>query len=264
MMDFCYRLEDVTYSYGRHPVIRGISQDFQKGVFYGILGPNGCGKTTLLDLMAGQKPPTRGRIRLMEEDVCRFSKPELSRKVALVCQNFYIHFPYTVYDIVMMGRYPFISRFSLPAEEDVGIVSHVMALTGVDMLQDHLITELSGGERQRAVFARALAQNTDILLLDEATSNLDIHHTLALLDVVRTRVLEEGITVISVFQDINLAAMYCDRMMFMKDGQRIAEGPTEQMMDEGLLKEVFYVSSKIRFEPECRVKQAVFKSSRNG
>ncbi len=259
MIEHCFNIDDVSFSYEGKKVIDGISQTFQKGTFYGISGPNGCGKTTFLDLVIGHKYSNSGNVRFMGKTIDKIPKPELARHIALVSQNFYINFPYTVMDVVMMGRYPHIPRFSSPAETDFQIVEQVMETTGVDRFKDHLVTELSGGERQRTVFARALAQDTDVLLLDEATSNLDISHTIALLDIVRNRVREKGLTVISVFQDINLAAIYCDEMMFMKNGKMVATGLTEDMMDEMMLENVFHVQSEIRYEPLYQTKQAVFK-----
>ncbi len=248
------------FSHGRRSVISGISQVIRKGVFYGILGPNGCGKTTFLDLVAGHKHPKSGSIHFMGKSLSNMPKPELSRNIALVSQDFYINFPYTVTDIVMMGRYPHIPRFSSPSETDFQIVEQIMEMTGVDQFKNCPVTELSGGERQRSVFTRALAQNTDVLLLDEATSNLDISHTIALLDIVKKRVREKGLTVISVFQDINLAAVYCDEIIFMRQGKVVGTGPADEMMDAALLEDVFHVQAQIRFEPLYQSKQAVFKT----
>ncbi|MDM8523528.1 ABC transporter ATP-binding protein [Desulfococcaceae bacterium HSG8] len=260
MIESCLNISNASFSYGDKTVISKVSQAIGKGVLYGILGPNGCGKTTLLDLIVGHKKLSAGLIDYMGKPIRKISKPELARHVALVSQNFYINFPYTVMDVVMMGRYPYIPRFAAPSETDFKVVEKVMEITEVARFQNHLVTELSGGERQRTVFARALAQDTDVLLLDEATSNLDISHTITLLDIVKRRVRKNGLTVISVFQDINLAAVYCDEMIFMKNGKIAASGQTDEMMDESLLEEVFHVQSEIRFEPGYQARQAIFKT----
>ncbi len=259
MTESCLNISDASFSYAGETVINKISQGIRKGVFYGISGPNGCGKTTLLDLIVGHKKLNSGSIHYMGKPIKKISKSELARHVALVSQNFYINFPYTVMDVVMMGRYPYIPRFAAPSETDFKVVEKVMEITEVARFQNHLITELSGGERQRTVFARALAQDTDVLLLDEATSNLDISHTITLLDIVRTRVRKNDLTVISVFQDINLAAIYCDEIIFMKNGKIVAAGLTDEIMDATLLEKVFHVQSEIRFEPRYQAKQAIFK-----
>ncbi|PID73840.1 MAG: iron ABC transporter [Desulfobacterales bacterium] len=255
----CLDLAEASFAYGSTVILNRISGSLPSGRFYGILGPNGSGKTTLLDLMAGHKKPVRGGVLYRSRPVAGIAKSDLARHIALVSQNFYINFPFTVRDVVMMGRYPYIPRFSRPAETDDEIVDAAMAITGVDRMQGCLITELSGGERQRAVFARALAQDTDVLLLDEATSNLDITHTLSLLDTVRRRVREAGLTVVSVFQDINLAAVFCDELLFLKQGTLVARGPTDALMNEDLLEKVFEVRSRIRLEPEYGARQAVFR-----
>lgn len=256
----CFSIADVSFTYGKKPVLQGISQAIDTGVFYGILGPNGSGKTTLLDLIAGHKKPASGIVRYRNTPVHAIPRSRLAQDIALVSQNFYINFPYTVMDVVMMGRYPYMGRFSSPSETDFQIVEKSMDITGITEFQNHPVTRLSGGERQRTVLARALAQDTNVLLLDEATSNLDISHTLTLLDTVRNQVKKTGLTIIAVFQDINLAAVYCDRMILMKDGQIHASGPTHDIMDEALLESVFDVQSSIRFEPGYNARQAVFKT----
>lgn len=260
MIESVFDIEHVSFSYGGKHVINGISTKFRKGVFYGIMGPNGCGKTTFLDLISGHSLPDSGNIIFSGKALNTYSKPLLSQQIALVAQNYYINFPYTVMDVVMMGRYPHIPRFSSPVEADYKMVEEAMELTGVYKLKNHLVTELSGGERQRVVFARALAQETGVLLLDEATSNLDISYTIALLDVVKKRVEENGLTIVSVFQDINFAAVYCDELIFMNEGTIVASGTTDEMMNESLLEKVFKVKSEIRFEPLYQARQAVFKT----
>lgn len=260
MTDMCFDVQHIEFSYSRKKIIDRVSTGFRKKCFYGILGPNGCGKTTFLDLLSGHRYADKGDVFFMGKTMKKISKKRLSRHIALVSQNFYINFPYTVTDVVMMGRYPHLSRFSSPSETDYQIVEDVMRKTEVEKFKDNLITELSGGERQRTVFARALAQNTDVLLLDEATSNLDISHSLSLLNIVKKGVLKKNMTVISVFQDINLAAVFCDEMVFMKQGRIIAKGPTHEMMDEKILEDVFRVRSKIRFESLYNAKQAVFRT----
>ncbi|MDY6824593.1 MAG: ABC transporter ATP-binding protein [Thermodesulfobacteriota bacterium] len=260
----CFNITDLSFAYGGKPVLDKVSMGIDRGMIHGILGPNGSGKTTLLDLIAGHKKPVTGAVRFNGKPVHGIAKYRLARHIALVSQNFYINFPYTVMDVVMMGRYPYMGRFSPPSKTDLQIVEETMRITGVAKYRNHPVTRLSGGERQRTVFARALAQDTDVLLLDEATSNLDINHTLTLLDVVRGRVQKDGMTVIAVFQDINLAAIYCDRMILMKDGQIVAAGPTHDIMDATLLASVFDVESTIRFEPVYGARQAVFKTGLDG
>jgi iron complex transport system ATP-binding protein len=258
-----YTIDNLSFAYDSTRILDGISIDIETGLFYGILGPNGCGKTTFLDLLIRHKKPNSGRILFSGTDLSKINRKQLARKIALVSQNFYINFPYTAREVVTMGRYPYISRFSSPSSEDLDTVDTLMKKTGVDRLSDSFITELSGGERQRVVFARALVQNTEVLILDEATSNLDIRYTIDLLDMVRNRVDKKNLTVISVFQDINLAARYCDRLIFLRSGNIIAEGKTEEMVTESLIQKVFDVASEIRFESFYNTPQVIFKKGRH-
>jgi len=232
---------------------------FAPGMFCGIIGPNGCGKTTLLDLLAKHRRPTAGRIAYGGRDLGTYSTKELSKEIALVPQNFYINFPFSVNEVVMMGRYPHIPRFSAPSPEDVDIVQEIMEKTEVSEFTGRFITELSGGERQRVVFARALAQDTHVLILDEATSNLDINHSISLLNICEKRMKEQGRTIISVMQDINLAAVYCDYLVFMSGGRIAIHGATKDVLNSDTIRKVFNIDSKVYAESYSDSLQVVFK-----
>ncbi len=171
-------VKDLSFAYNGGNVLEHINLDFQKGKFYSILGPNGCGKTTLLDLLIRHLIPDSGHIFLNGKELASVSRKEIAKNIALVSQNYNINFPFTVKEIVMMGRHPYIPRFSHPAEKDIDLVDSIMEKTEINSFRNKRITELSGGERQRSVFARALCQDTPWLLLDESFSNMDISHTL--------------------------------------------------------------------------------------
>jgi iron complex transport system ATP-binding protein len=255
-----FHLQDISFAYGPKEILKSISLQLAPGRFYGVVGPNGSGKTTLLDLMVRHRLPAAGKIQYKDKALGSYPRRVLSREIALVPQNFYINFPYTAREIVMMGRYPYIPRFARPGPEDLDVVERIMAQTETLAFSDRSITELSGGERQRIVFARALAQDTAVLILDEATSNLDINHTLSLLKVVRRRMQTGDRTVVAVLQDINLAAMFCDELIFMKQGRIFTRGATEQVLNPGTLKDVFHVEADIAFNTFSESRQVVFKT----
>ncbi len=254
-----FDLQNISFAYGPQAVLDSISMTLEPGRFYGIVGPNGCGKTTLLDLMVRHRLPATGKIRYNQKELGAYSRRELSREIALVPQNFYINFPYTAREIVMMGRYPYIPRFARPGPEDHATVEQIMETTGTLAFSNRRITDLSGGERQRIVFARALAQDTPVLILDEATSNLDINYTLSLLKVVRQRMQTGCRTVVAVLQDVNLAAMFCDELIFMQQGRLFTRGATETVLNPDTLKAVFNVDTDVVYNQFSESRQVVFK-----
>lgn len=254
-----FELHNIAYRYGEKAVLENISLALEAGRFYGLIGPNGCGKTTLLDLLIRHRVPHAGGIDFQGKPLAEWSKKQLATRIALVPQNFYINFPFSARDVVMMGRYPHIPRFSPPSRDDRRLVDGIMARTAVVPFEHRLVTELSGGERQRVVFARALAQDTPVLFLDEATSNLDINHALALLKVAADLVQADGKTVVAVMQDINLAAMYCEYLIFMKDGRIFGHGPTDSILSATLLRDVFSVDAKVFVDGYTGSRQVIFK-----
>ena len=241
-----FEIDALHFGYAQKPVLTGLSLRLQTGGFYGLLGPNGCGKTTLLDLLAGLRQPAQGRILFKGQPLAAYSRRALAREMALVPQNFYVNFPFTVHDVVMMGRYPHLKRFAHPGPEDIRRVRGAMAATDTARFAHRPVTALSGGERQRVIFARALAQDAGVLMLDEATANLDIRHTLDLLNLTWEHVRERRQTVIAVFQDVNLAAMYCDELLFVKHGQINVQGPTADVMRAETLLSIYGVEGHIR------------------
>ncbi len=254
-----FEVNHISFFYGSKKIINDISIEIEGGKFYGVLGPNGSGKTTFLDLLSAHRSPVSGSVTYEGKDLAAYNKKQLAKRMAIVPQNFYINFPFTVADIIMMGRYPYIPRFAQPAAADWEVIDTVMQQTEVFEFRDRFITELSGGERQRVVFARALVQATPVLILDEATSNLDIRHTIDLMNLVSSRVKRSGVTVIAVFQDINLASVYCDDLIFLRNGAIVDHGAKDMVLNTATIKTVFDVDSKIAFEPYINAQQVVFK-----
>ena len=252
-------LDRVSFAYGAKRVVDGVSLRLAPGRFYGLVGPNGCGKSTLLDLLMANRLPAAGTIRLNDRPLADYGRRQLARRLALVPQDFSIHFAFTVLEVVLMGRHPYLPRFGAVSAADLAIAEAAMAAIGIGEFRDRYVTELSGGEKQRVVVARALAQETPVLMLDEATSNLDIGHALEIFRVARARVQERGDTVIAVVHNLNLAAAFCDELIFMKQGRLVACGPTAETLTPEIVREVFGVVSQVRRDAFSEALQVSFR-----
>jgi len=254
-----FTLMGVSFAYTETPVLHDVNLSLQPGKFYGVVGPNGCGKTTFLDLLTGCKIPRTGTITYKDKELHLYSKRDLARQLALVPQEFDTGFGFTVEEIVLMGRHPHIDRFSAPSDEDWRFVDEAMACIGINDLRQRYTNSLSGGQKQRAVVARALAQNSPVLLFDEATSSLDVKYTLQIFNIARHLVRTEKRTVIAVIHNLNLAAAYCDECIFMKDGRLLRYGPTAATMTSETIAEVFDVQAKVALDPFNKTQQVSFQ-----
>ncbi|MDN7013920.1 ABC transporter ATP-binding protein [Methanoculleus sp. FWC-SCC3] len=238
---------DIDVSYGAKKILEAITFHADAGEILGIVGPNGSGKTTLLKAMSRVVARDNGEIRLDDQDLDSLGYRELARRVAVVPQDISIGFDYTVRDVVMMGRHPYIGRFASETARDLEICDHAMHLANVAHLAGMSVHEISGGERQRVLIARALAQEPKILLLDEATSNLDVSHQVEILNIIRD--LAGEITVVSVFHDLNLAAYYCDRLLLLKDRKVYAAGAPGEVLTRENIREVFGMEMLVKPHP---------------
>lgn len=254
-----FKISDLSYTYGGNRLaVDGLSLELEAGRFYAVIGPNGCGKTTLMDLMCGHKKAGTGTINLNGSPLAAYSRRSLARQVALVPQEYRVNFPYTAREVVTMARYPHLPRFAVPSAEDIEHVESIMAQCGASGLADRFMTELSGGEKQRVIFARALAQQTNVLLLDEPCANLDIRHALHLMEMAASKVRDDGATVIAVMHDINLALRYADELVLMKQGRVAAKGSAKTVLDRSVLEQVFAVDARIKHEPAVNAEQVIF------
>jgi iron complex transport system ATP-binding protein len=237
--DLCIRNLSWAPENSRVSILNHIECTFTRGVFYGIIGPNGSGKTSLVRHILRFIDVQEGQITLEGKEISEYRRSELAGKIAFVPQNSQIDVSFTVYDIVMMGRTPHQDRFAAANEIDRRAVQDAMEHTDCAYLKDREYPLLSGGEAQRVIMARAIAQDAPWLILDEPVSNLDVRHQYKMMDTLTMLHQKHGRTILAVLHDINLAALYCERIVLMKDGRIFAEGKTEDTLTLNNLKAVY-------------------------
>ena len=224
------QIKTMSFSYRDETVLKNVNLTIGRKTFLAIIGPNGSGKTTLLKTIAKNLKPSMGAIHLEEKDLSSISSMELAREMAVVHQENDNNAPFTVHDIVMMGRNPYINRFKKESEHDQEIVDQALKWTNTFHLKDRFVTEISGGERQRVMIAKSIAQEPKVLLLDEPTSFLDVHHQIEILELLKKLNREQHISIIAAIHDLNLAARYSDEVLLLHRGQVVTLGPTEKVM----------------------------------
>ena len=244
------RISNLSFSFGDSKVLKDVSIEVNDGEFLGLMGPNGSGKTTLLRCLTRYLPDGANAILVDMKPLHTLTDREVASTFAVVPQSSSTDFPFTVRDIVMMGRIPhYHSRLSPSRKHDAEKVSAAMAASGCTHLADRPFSELSGGERQRVVIARALAQEPRILLLDEPTVYLDISGQLEMMDLIARLNRENALTVVAVLHDINLAARYCDRIALLNHGRLEATGSPEEVLNPETILTVYGVDVTVRKDP---------------
>lgn len=241
------QISQVYFSYLDGLVLHDINLSIRAGEMVGLLGPNGSGKTTLIKLVSGILKPGQGEIRLDGSSLSRLSRKSIARSLAVVPQQFHIPFAFTIGEVVMLGRIPFLKAFAEESKVDRQFVANTMDLVGISELKERRFDELSGGERQKVILAMALAQQPRLLLLDEPIVHLDIAHQVEILELVKRLNMEQGLTVIGAMHDLNLAALYFDRLILLKEGRIWADGVPAQVLTEDIIRNVF--SASVRVEP---------------
>jgi iron complex transport system ATP-binding protein len=234
-------VRNLSFTFAANRVLQAINLRLEKGMFYTILGPNGSGKTTLLRNIAKVFAVHPGVIWVNGADLSALGPQRLARELAVVPQNTMIDFEFSVLDVVLMGRTPYLSRFAVEGEADLAIAKQAMELTDIWYLRERSINELSGGERQRVIIARAIAQQTGIIALDEPVSSLDLHHQLALLKQIKELNRTQQVTVVMVLHDLNLAAAFSDRLILMNQGQVDCQGSPAEILQPEIIKRVYGV-----------------------
>ena len=243
------QIKGVSFRYDSIPALEEVTFEVAGGELLGIIGPNGSGKTTLLRCLNRTLSPLAGAVLVDGHDVARWSRREIARQMGLVPQNTAITFPFTVLEVVMMGRHPHQRLLGVGSEQDIAIVKESLRQTKTLHLAARPITGLSGGERQRVIIARALAQEPRILLLDEPTSHLDINHQLEVLELVRRLTDERELVTVLTSHDLNLAARYCDRLLMLERGRVYALGTPDEVLTPANIRRVYRVEAEVHRHP---------------
>lgn len=233
--------EDLEFSYGKKNILKDINFKVGGRKFVGIVGPNGCGKTTMLKLLYRVLKPYNGVVYLDNKDINRYNLKDTARNIAVVGQHNYYEFDFSVLEIVLMGRTPHKKMMESDNQEDIDFALNSLEKVGIIDFKNRNFNSLSGGEQQRVILARALTQNPTILILDEPTNHLDIKYQLELLDIVKSLKIE----VIAALHDLNLASVYCDEIVALNNGEIFAQGTPKEVFNEQNIKELYDVNAKI-------------------
>lgn len=254
---------DVSFGYGRRSsrdrtfLLRDVSLSVPKGALTGLLGPNGCGKTTLLKLLSGVLLPDQGTVAYEGRTLRAIPRRELARHIAVVPQETHPAFDYTALEMVLMGRHPHLGPFQLEGPHDVAVARDAMMATGTADLADRPYMTLSGGEKQRVVIASALAQSTPrsgiatgnpgVLLLDEPTASLDLGYQLEVASLLSGLHRDRGVTMVLATHDLNLAAGLCDTLLLLREGRVLAQGATRDVLTAPMIAQLYDVDAEVRY-----------------
>ena len=235
------RLEDVSFGYRGQTVIRDVSLEIPSGSFLSLIGPNGSGKTTLLRLMSRVLEPRQGRILFEGMPLSTLKVRDIARNIAVISSEQFFEFPYPVSEIVAMGRYPYLARLQGLSHEDLHFVDQSLLLTDLGHLRHRPISHLSSGERQRVFIARAIAQQPKLLMLDEPNAHLDIHHQIAIFELLRSLNRDHGMTIVAVLHDLASAAAYSGMTVLLHEGSVVKVGKPEEVITRHLIRATYGV-----------------------
>ncbi|MDP8233988.1 MAG: ABC transporter ATP-binding protein [Candidatus Saelkia tenebricola] len=247
-MDNLLEIKNVFSGYNKKPVIKGISFEVAKGEFIGLIGPNGAGKSTLFKTLNGILPILKGEVYYQGADLTKMNLNERARRIAVLPQVFKVQFSYTVEEFIFLGRFPYSERFRCFSKKDETVVCKSIEMLSLQKIRNRKINELSGGELQKVLVAQAFVQEPELLLLDEPTSHLDIGGQVEIMNTLRD-FNENGLTVISVLHDLNLASEYCNRLILLNNGELIKNGTPQEVMDYQLIEQVYKARVVIKENP---------------
>lgn len=235
-------VRDLNFSFGKKPILKNINLKIESGEKVIIIGPNGCGKTTLLRLISGYLSPSSGEILLKNKNIKEYKIKERAKILAMINQSGKTPFNFTVLETVKMGRYPFMSWYGGFSNADKALVDKSIDLMNINHLKEHSILNISGGECARTMAARAFAQNPELMLMDEPVSALDISQTLHLMNLVKN---DKERAFLIVLHDLNLASQYAEKIILMCDGEIVSQGSPEKVITAENISAVYKIDSKI-------------------
>jgi iron complex transport system ATP-binding protein len=242
-MNTAVEVEDLSYAYGESPVLRRLSFTVRSGEFFIVIGPNGSGKTTLMKLISRISPHDRGHnsgmINIFGRSISDYSGKSLARTVAFVPQMTAVDFPFTVTETVLLGRSPHLGMLAIEQEKDLELAARAISFTGIEHLANRKLDQLSGGERQRVFIARAICQQPRLILLDEPTASLDLAHQVRIMDLMERLKTEKGVTVVMVSHDVNLAAVYGDQLLLLREGSIVSLGKPNEVLTFQTLEDAY-------------------------
>ncbi|NLY10527.1 MAG: ABC transporter ATP-binding protein [Firmicutes bacterium] len=243
------KVSSLSFQYPASPakVLDSLSFKIEKNQFVGIIGPNGCGKTTLLKCLTNMVRIQEGNIFLFDKELNSLTTKQVAQLVGVVPQRWESSFSFTAKELVAMGRYAHKQRFIRDKETDEQVINKAMKATRIEHLAERPIFQMSGGELQRVVIAQALAQTPQILILDEATSHLDISHQLEIFDLLKELNEQQELTIISIMHDLNFASQYCDQIIMMREGKIFSQGSPKETLTAANIKEVYGVDVNVVF-----------------
>ncbi|WP_312471694.1 ABC transporter ATP-binding protein [Neobacillus sp.] len=245
------KVRSLSKFYGKKPVVEDVSVDIQPGKITSFIGPNGAGKSTFLSMVSRLLDADTGEVLVDNSDVREMKSNDFAKRVSILKQSNFMNVRLTIRELVSFGRFPY-SKGRL-TEADERIVEQSLEYMHLTEMQNSFLDELSGGQRQRAFIAMVIAQDTEYILLDEPLNNLDMKHSVQIMKILRRLVDELGKTVVIVLHDINFASVYSDRIVAMKDGRVIKDGPTEEIIQSEALSEIYDMDIPIREMDNCRI-----------
>lgn len=243
------KTDNIQVSFGSKPILHDISLSIHDKEFVGIIGPNGSGKSTFLKCLYRVLQPSGGKIFFDGSELNSLSHRDTALKMAVVAQHSTVNFDFSVLEMVLMGRSPYKGLLDRDQLDDYEIAHHALAEVGLSDFESRNFNTLSGGEQQRVILARALAQRTECLVLDEPTNHLDIKYQLELMTIVKRL----DATVVSAIHDLNLAAIYCDRIIALKDGHIVCSGTPQEVLTAETIRHIYGVSATVQTLPNGRL-----------